>query len=312
MKISIIGAAGCIGSSTAFNIALQGLADEVVMIDIPQQQNPLLHHVIDLSDAVAAQDIAVRAGSFEDMPGSDIVINAAGVHQKLIVSRLDMLPKNLPIIRDIAQKINQFCPEAVVITSTNPVCPLNYATYLLSPNRERSRFIGFSLNDSVRFRRMVAQALGVRTSQVEGTVIGEHGDSQVLLFSSVRVKGRPVSISGEVKEKIRQQIPNVVKKFQELNAGRTAGWTSGVGMAAITRAIVEDSGATIPCSAVLDGEYGGHRLSMGVPAVIGRGGIQEVLEFPLDADEREELAHSIAVLQPAMSQVEEYVGAREH
>ncbi|MFC1908358.1 malate dehydrogenase [Chloroflexota bacterium] len=308
MKITILGAAGCIGSCATFNIAVHGLADEIVMIG-GRQQNKLMHHAMDIGTAVAAQNVTVRSGRYEDMSGSDIVINAAGIHEDLYSSRhTERLPQNLPITQDIAQNINQHCPEAVVITATNPIGPLNYAMYLLGSHRDRSKVIGYSLNDSIRFRMVMARALGVETSQVEGAAIGEHGSTQVLLFSSIRVKDKPVSISEDIKQKIRIDVPDIIRSYEELKVERTTGWTSAVGLAAIIHAIGKNTGEMIPCSTVLDGEYGCRGLSMTVPAIIGRGGIQEVLEWELAPDEQERLEHSINTLKPAMHYVEEYLG----
>lgn len=308
IKITVIGAAGCVGSCAAFNIVVHGLADELVMIG-GHRQNMLTQHVMDISTATTGQDMLVRAGSYEDMCGSDIVIVAAGTPHRVISSRLEMLPKNLPIIQDIAKQIKQFCPEAVVITATNPVGPLNYAMSLLT-NLDRRKLIGYTINDSIRFRMMLAQALGVKSSQVEGTVIGEHGSTQVLLFSSVRVNGKPVSVSEDTKQKIRLQVPNIMRSLDELaiETGRTAGWTSAVGLAAISRAIGKNTEEMIPCSVVLDGEYGCHGLSMSVPAILGRGGVHEVLEWELAPDEQEGLKISIDALKTTMHFVEEFLG----
>lgn len=304
MKITIIGATGNVGSCTAFNITVQRLADELVLIDAPRQDMVALQ-AMDLNTAATGLDMLVRAGSDEDMRDSNIVIIAAGSTQ-FVASRLEVLPQNLPIIQDISKKIRQFCPEAVVITATNPVCPLNYAMYRCS-NLDRRRIIGYSNNDSIRFRMRLAQALGVKTSQVEGTVIGEHGNSQVLLFSSVRVKGKPVPVSEDMKQKMRQQVPDGQQVLEELRmkTGRTAGWTTAVGLAAVCRSISRDTGEMIPCSVVLDGEYGCHGLSMSVPTILGKSGVREILEWKLATDEREALQKSIDVLKPAMHYVEE-------
>ena len=313
MKITVIGAAGCVGSAAVFNIAIHGLADEIVMIG-GQRQNVLKQHSMDLNTAVAAQDILVRTGSYEDLPGSRIVIIAADVSvtasgaPRVLSSRMELLPGNLALLCDIGKKIRQFCPEAVVITATNPVDPLNYAMYLLSADRDRKKFIGYSTNDSFRFWMMAASALGVKTSQVRGTVIGEHGSSQVLLFSSLRVDGKPVSVSEEIKQKIRQQVPNILKSYEELRSGRTAGWTSAVGLAHMCRAIGQDTREMIPCSVVLDGEYGHHGLSLTAPAAIGHGGVQQILEWKLSPDEYQDLEHSVNTLKPAMRYVEENLG----
>ncbi len=305
MKITIIGAAGSLGACTAFNIAVHSLADEIVMID--PRQNFLTHHVTDIGAAVSGQEIQVRAGRDEDMSGSDIIIVTAGTPQQIISSRREVLPHNLPIIQGIAEKIKQFSPEAVVITATISVGAMNYAMYLCS-TLDRKKLIGYTVNDSIRFRMMVAQALGVKSSQVEGTVIGEHGDSQVLLFSSIRVNGKPVSVSEEVKRDIRQQVPNLMRSHQALKTGLTSGWTSAVGLASMVRAIGKNTGEMIPCSVVLDGEYGCHGLSMTVPAILGRGGVHEILEWELASDERELLEHSINVLKADMRYIEETLG----
>jgi malate dehydrogenase len=153
----------------------------------------------------------------------------------------------------------------------------------------------------------LAQALGIKSSQVAGTVIGEHGNSQVLLFSSVRVKGKPYKISEDIKKKIRQQVPDGQKLLEELRekTGRTAAWTTAVGLAAVCRAIGKNTGEMIPCSVPLDGEYGCHGLSMSVPAVLGKAGVREIQEWQLAPDEQELLNHSIEVLKPAMHYVEE-------
>jgi malate/lactate dehydrogenase len=284
MKVTVIGAAGSVGAPAAFYIAASGLADEIVMIG-GSRQNVLQQHAMDLSTAVSGLDVTVRAGSFADLPGSALVINAAGVQQGLIADRMEMLPKNIPLIREIALQIGRHCPEAFVITATNPVDPLNYATWRVG-GFDRRRLIGYSINDSFRFREMAAHAKGVQVSRVQATVVGEHGSTQVLLFSAVRIDGRPVHFSEAEKEAIRQQVPNILKRYEALQAGRTAGWTCAVGLAAITRAVLQDTGADFPCSVVLDGEYGQRNVSMSVPVVLGKEGVREIQQWELAPDEQ--------------------------
>jgi malate/lactate dehydrogenase len=304
MKITIIGGSGNVGSCAAFNIAAHRLADELVLIDTPRQDMVTLH-ALDMNTAVTGQDMLVRTGQYEDMVGSDIVIMTAG-SAKTFLSRMEVLPENLPLIRDIAGKVKQHCPGALVIMATNPVDPLNYAAHLAS-GLDRRQLIGYSYNDTIRFRMRLAQALGVASSRVEGTVIGEHGNSQVLLFSSAKVDGKPVKVSEDIKRKLRQQVPDGQKLLEELRekTGRTAAWTTAVGLTAVCRAIVEDKGEMIPCSLVLDGEYGCHSMSMSVPAVLGKGGVKRILEWKIAPDERELLNQSVEVLKPAMKYVEE-------
>jgi len=296
MKVTVIGAAGSVGAPAAFYIAASRLADEIVMIDM--RPNMVQQHAMDLSTAVSALDVRVKAGGYEDLAGSDLVINAAGVPQGLIADRMEMLPKNIPLVRDIALQISRYCPAAVVITATNPVDPLNYATWRTG-GFARHQVLGYSINDSFRFRELVARAKGVRTSQVQGTVIGEHGSTQVLLFSSARIDGKPVSFSEEEKRDIRAEVPDILRRYEELQSGRTAGWTCAIGLAALTRAVLQDTGEVFPCSVVLDGEYGRRRLSMSVPVRLGKTGAQEIEEWELAPDEWDRLDRSADALAAA-------------
>ena len=303
MKITIIGAAGSLGSCTAFNIATHGLADELVMLDL--NRNLLMNHVMDISTAaLGLQNIVVRAGNEEDLFGSDIVIMAAGVPWRYISSRMELLKDNVPVIQDTAKKIKRFCPDAVVITATNPVDPLNYAMQL-SSGLDRKRLIGYGYNDSIRFRIMAAKALSVTPREVDGIVIGEHGENQVLLFSSLQVNGERIPVSEDVKQNIRQEIPKILRSYESLGTGRTAGWTSAVGLTNMVSAITRDTGEVFPCSVVLDGEYGHRGLSIGVPVILGRGGVQQILEWKLAPGERMELEQAISILKAAAHSVEE-------
>ena len=306
MKISIIGAAGNVGSAAAFNIAIHHLTDELVMVD-NYSRDKLEQYVYDLNTAVTGLDMLVRAGGDEDLRDSNIVLMAAGSAQ-VTASRMEVLPQNLPIIKEVAAKIKKYCPEAIVITATNPVDPLNYAMYRYS-GLDRKKVIGYSANDSIRFRMFITEALGLKSSQVEATVIGEHGNSQVLLFSSVRVKGRPFPVNPDIKLHIQQQVANLHSIIEPLRekTGRTAAWTSSVGLTTICHAIGHNTRESIPCSVVLNGEYGSHGLSMSVPVVLGNEGVHEIQELSISSNERELLHHSISALKPAMKYVEETI-----
>ncbi len=310
MKISIVGAAGNIGSSVAFNLASHKVADQLVMID-GFSPDKLEHYVTDLSFAATGMDIDIRAGADEDMKDSDIVVIAAGSAQ-VAGSRLSVLPVNLPIIQKIASKNRRFCPEAVVITASNPVDPLNYAVFLAS-GLERKRGLGYSYNDSLRFRGFLAQALGLKPSQVEATAFGEHGGSQVLLFSSVRVNGKPFTVSEKIKDQVRQQVANLLPllEAQRVKLGRTHAWTTAMGLTSICQAISQDTGKIIPSSVVLDGEYGCRGISLSVPVSIGREGVREILEWDFSPEEQAELKNTVNNLNPAMKYVEGFFKGQE-
>jgi malate dehydrogenase len=302
MKVSVIGAAGAVGSAAAFHIAVCGVADEIVLIDT--RQNVAQQHAMDISTAVAALNVVVGAGAYEDMAGSDVVINAAGMPQGVIADRMEMLPKNIPLVRDVALEIRRYCPQAFVITATNPIDPLNYAMWLAG-GFDRRQVIGYAANDSFRFRELVARAKGVKVSRVQAEVVGEHGSTQVLAFSTIRIDGRPVSFSDEEKQSIRAEVPLILKRYEELQSGRTAGWTSAVGLAGIVRAVGEDAGQFVRCSVVLDGEYGRRGLSIAVPVRVGRNGVQEIVEFKLAPDERAGVERSADALEAAARIVDE-------
>jgi len=308
VKISILGAAGTLGSCAAFIIAVQKLADELLLID--PWENMLKAHWMDLVTAGAGQDVSVSRGALKDLKGSDIVVVTAGAPSGVISSRSELINGNLPIIKENAEKIREYCPEAIVITETNPVDPLNYATYLVNRRAGRKKFIGYTMNDTIRFKMWAAQAKGVQPSHVKGIVIGEHGHSQVMLFSSVLVNGKPVNFDKSTKKKMRSLPPQVLYDYETLQPKRTAGWTSAIGTAAVISAIKNNTKEVIPCSAVLDGEYGCHNLSMTVPAVIGREGIQDIKILELAKDEKAALENTVNVLSPLMQYVERFLGIK--
>ena len=306
VKVTIIGGAGTLGSCAAFNIAVHHIADEILLID--PWENMLKAHWMDLTTAAAGQDVSVSRGTFEDMAGSDVVVITSGASSGVISSRSELISGNLPIIKDNAEKIREFCPEAIVITETNPVDSLNYATYLVNRNADRRKFIGYTLNDTIRFRMWTAEALAVKPSRVQGIVIGEHGYSQVMLFSSLRVDGKQVHLDEASKKRIRSLPNQTLHDYEALQPKRTAGWTSAVGTAAIISAIKNNTKEIIPCSAVLDGEYGCHNLSMTVPAVIGRDGIHDIKILEMNKNEQEALKSTLGVISPLMRYVERFLG----
>ncbi|MBI5443671.1 MAG: malate dehydrogenase [Deltaproteobacteria bacterium] len=294
-KVGIIGAAGTLGSCAAFTIATAGTAEELWLFDV--KKNLLRSHFMDIQTAAAVlNDTSVHVGEDEDLAGCDIVVVAAGAPWRQISSRMELLGDGLPIVRDTAEKLRRFCPEAVVLTATNPVDPVNYAMHVHS-GMDRTRLIGYTINDSYRFRMLVARALGTTATHVEGHVLGEHGEHQVPLFSALRVGGNPFPADAAFQERILGEIPKILRAYESLGTGRTSGWTSAVGLADMVHAIVHDSGEIFPCSVVLDGEYGRRGFSACVPARLGRAGVLEVREWKLAPEERAKLDRAFDYLE---------------
>ncbi len=287
MKVSIIGAAGTVGSATAFAIALQGLADELVLTD--QNQGVLGNHAMDINTAVSGiHSITVKAGSYEDLTGTDIAVICAGIHFAATAPLKDKLTSNIPIMKTIATNLKKYCPRTIVLMVTNPIDVLNYVMYLTG-FFERKKLLGYNMNDSIRLRAAAAKTLDVSPLRVGGIAAGYHPNPNVPLFSSIKVDGKPYLLNAEKQQQIKAETRNYLKTLDSFGANRTAGWTTAAGIAEMVRAIRDDAKIVMPCSAVLESEYGYKDLSMGVPAAIGRDGIQKILEWELPAEERKEL-----------------------
>jgi malate dehydrogenase len=288
MKIGIIGAAGTVGSCTSYTIADRGLAHDLVLLDT--NEDLLNSHVNDIKTAVSGRhDIVVHGGDYPDLRESDIIIIPAGKHLAGTVSMEERLRTNVPLMQKIGTNITEYCPGAIVITVTNPLDPLNYALYLAA-SLGRYQFIGYSLNDSIRFRMAVSGVLGISATRVEAYVLGRHPEAQVMLFSSIKIDGQKAGMEHALRQQIRDRAHSYLRALKSDGTGRTAGWTTAAGLAQIVAAISNDDQEVMPSSVIVDGEYGFTGMSIGLPAVIGRSGISRVPELELFAEEREDLS----------------------
>jgi malate dehydrogenase len=157
--------------------------------------------------------------------------------------------------------------------------------------------IGLNRNDTARFRWAIAKALSVPSTAVEAFVLGEHGESQVPLFSSIKIDGRPVALKPEEKERIREEMAGFFVAWNRLLSGRTTGWTSAESIGDIIGSMALDDGRLWPCSACLIGEYGFRDVSLGVPVALASGKIKEIVEFDLEPSEQQALAASARSVQ---------------
>jgi malate dehydrogenase len=295
MKIAIIGGAGTLGSCIAYTLALKGLTDELVLLDI--NSNLLLAHIMDISTAITGiQNTKLWAGNDEDLHHSDIVIVVVGVPFISGSSRLDMLRNNLLLMKEIIRKIETYCPEAIVITATNPVDSINLGIFLMSTVLDRKKLLGYNLNDSIRFQMAVAKELGNQSTEVEALALGEHMEALALIFSSIKVNKKSITISDETKHRLKKEVPNLIKSYINLGINRTSGWTSAVGISQMVQSIIADSKRVFPCSAVVKGEYGYEGISIGVPVTLGKKGIDRITELVLTPDEQRDMDHSATEL----------------
>lgn len=306
MKIAIMGGAGTLGSCIAYTLALKGLTDELVLLDI--NHNLLLAHIMDISTAITGiQNTKIWAGCDEDLHHSDIVIVVVGVPFISNSSRLDMLRDNLLLMKEIIQKIETYCPEAIVITATNPVDSINLGMFLMSTVLDRKKLLGYNLNDSIRFQMAVAKELGKKSTEVEALALGEHIEALALIFSSIKVNKQPITISDDTKKRLKIEVPNLIKSYINLGINRTAGWTSAAGISQMVQSIITDSKRVIPCSAVVIGEYGYKEISIGVPVTLSKKGIDRIIELDLTPDEQRDMDHSATELAKKARVVKEVI-----
>ena len=291
MKVTIVGGSGVVGSTTAYRLAQDGKASEIVLVDL--RRNLGEAHALDIEQAVVHRSNAlVRAGDTVDTKNSDVVFVTVSVPKRDVeVSRREYLAVNLRIVFETIIPIVKESPSALWIIASSPVDPL---VYLMRQafSMHREKVIGLNRNDTSRFRWAISRTLSVPSTAVEAFVLGEHGETQVPIFSSIRIRGELVSLTAMQRSQVKGEMDNFFVKWNQLQTGRTAGWTSAESAGDIISSLGSGDGRVWPCSVTLDGEYGLKGVSIGVPVRLGSGRVQEIVEFILDPAEREELEAS--------------------
>jgi malate dehydrogenase len=287
-KVSIVGAAGTVGAAAGYNIALEDIADEVVFVDIPEQEDVTVGQAADTNHGIAYDsNTEVRQGDYSATEGSDVVVITAGLPRSPGDTRLDLADDNAPIMEDIQDSLAEHNDDFITVTTSNPVDLLNRHLYE-SGDRPRNHVIGFGGRlDSARFRYVLSERFDVPVQNVDATILGEHGDSQVPVFSKVRVDGEDLTVTDDEKEEIledlQQSAMNVIER-----KGATE-WGPARGVAHMVEAILHDTGEVLPASVVLGGEFGHDNVGFGVPAKLGSDGVEEIVEWELDEFEQEQM-----------------------
>jgi malate dehydrogenase len=301
-KVSVVGAAGTVGAAAAYNIALRGVADEVVLVDIPDQRDTTVGQAADVSHGIAYDsNTTVRQGEYEDTAGSDVVVITAGIPRQPGQSRLDLAGDNTPIMEDIQSSLAAHSDGFVSVTTSNPVDLLNRHLYETG-DRPREQVIGFGGRlDSARFRHVLAREFDTPVGNVDATILGEHGDAQVPVFSKVRVDGRDPTFGDEDRERILGDLQeSAMDVIQRKGATQ---WGPATGVGDFVEAVLRDTGEVLPASVRLNGEYGEDDVALGVPVRVGSGGVQSVVEWSLDDQEREQFAAAAQKLREQYDQL---------
>lgn len=303
-KVTVVGV-GNVGSCVGFVLAQRAVCDEIVLVDVRTEW--AIGQALDISQSVAfSNNCDVKAGSLEECEGSDVVVISAGkARSPEIKTRLDLAANNAQVIRSIAPTIKERCPNAIIITITNPMDAMNYLVWR-STGFPRARVIGSGgMLDSSRARWMLGE--GAPTS-VDCFVLGEHGDGQTPCLSRATRNALPVDLPSAEKqqlvESLRMSSMAVVSRKEATTFAPAANTVSMI------QAILGDKKVLMPCSAVLDGEYGLHGLSIGVPVVLGRGGIEKIEQWDLDEFESERFYRGARVLQEMCRNLTEDIPAR--
>lgn len=294
-KVTIVGA-GQVGATAAYSLALREAAD-VVLVDvaegIPQGKALDMMH----ARRVAGFDVRiVGTNSYEPCEGSDVVVVTAGLPRKPGMTREDLLKVNGDIVRSVISEVSRVAPTAVVICVTNPLDVMTYLAWKAS-RMPRGRVFGMGgVLDSARFAHAIAEAASVPVADVDAMVIGAHGDTMVPLVRLATVGGRPlrdVLDAEQIEEVVRRTVNGGADVVALLKSG-SAFFAPGASVAAMVEAVLSDARRVMPACAVLDGEYGLRGVSVGVPCVIGAGGVVEVQELELADDELAALRESAA------------------
>ncbi|SFU45681.1 malate dehydrogenase [Alicyclobacillus macrosporangiidus] len=302
-KISVIGA-GFTGSTTAFMLALKELGD-VVLLDIPQLENPTKGKALDMLEAtpVVGSDVhIIGTSSYEDTANSDLVIITAGMARKPGMSRDDLVTTNANIVRSVTEQVVKFSPNAILLVLSNPVDAMTYVAYKAS-GFPKNRVIGQAgVLDTARFRTFVAEELSVSVEDVSGFVLGVHGDDMVPLVRYSYVGGIPL-------EKLlpKDRIDAIVERTRKgggeivnLLGNGSAYYAPAASLVQMAEAILKDKRRLLPAIAYLEGEFGYNDLFLGVPCVLGGNGIERIVEIDLLPDEKEALDKSAESVRNAI------------
>jgi malate dehydrogenase len=299
VKVTIVGGAGGVGASTAFNLALLRGGHEVVLVD--NRPEMITSHVMDLDQVLElSPGCTVREGELRDVRDADVVVLISATPITAGTPRVEYLARNALIADELAGELTASWSGTILVV-TNPVDPI--VTRLQQRiGLDRRRVLGYTINDSLRFRTGLARALGVPPGAVEAWVLGEHGDKAVPLFDRVDVNGERVRLTAEQAAAAEEYFRSWYVIHVALDSGRSSTWTSGLGVARMVSAL-DGEGELWPASLVLQGEYGIDGVAVTVPVTIGHTGAERIHEWDLEQGELEALRASAEFVREAVASV---------
>ena len=302
--ITIIGS-GKVGGDAALFSSLKRLDDQILLLDVaeglPQGEAMDINHML----SEQGIDVEVKgSNNFEDMRGSKAVVVVAGSGRKPGMTRMDLLKINATIVKSVVENVKKYADDSMIIPVTNPLDPMAYITYKVS-GFDRSRVFGMGgMLDLSRFRQFIHEATGHSRDSIRALVIGEHGENMLPLPRFSSVSGIPLS-SFLPKEKLDELVINtkqVAAKVIELKGATVH--APGNAISAILESVVRDRKQVIPVATYLDGEYGHSDVTIGVPAIIGKKGVEKIIELDLNDDEKQVFDKAVESVKGAISGIE--------
>ena len=306
-RVGIIGA-GQVGVASAFAMFVQEVCAELILVDIDKKR---AHgEAMDLMHGQGyVGRIVVRDGEYQDLSDCQVIVIAAGAAQKPGETRLDLLNNNARIFREIADNLDRYAPDAIVVVASNPVDILTYMMQQLS-TRPKHHVIGTgTMLDTSRFRTLLGQYYGVDPRSVHGYILGEHGDSEFAAWSTVTIGGKSVrhGVLGKDWDPTEMDglFANVRDAAYRIIEGKGyTNWAIGLVISRLVDIILDDRRSIQPVSALLRGDYGLSDVCVSVPAQIGSNGVQRLIHLELEDDEQRALENSAAVMKKNIAGVE--------
>ncbi len=304
-KCAIIGC-GNVGATTAYTLMISGLFNELILIDLDKKRAE--GEAEDIAHGIPFNSpVDIYAGDYKDLNDAGIVIITAGVSQKQGETRIDLVQRNTKVFSNIIDNISATRFSGIILVVTNPVDILTYVTIALSKFDHRKVIGSGTVLDTARLKQLMGNKLGVDARNIHTFIIGEHGDSELPVWSSANVSGIDISsyctdcaadCSNKTFDSIFCKVRDAAYKI--IDAKGATYYAIAEAVKRIVSAIVRDEHAILPVSAYLDGQYGISGICLGVPCVVGANGIEQILEIPLDESETKKLLYSASIMHSTL------------
>ena len=299
--ITIIGA-GKVGGDAALFSALKQLDEQILLLDIaeglPQGEAMDINHML----SEQGIDVEIKgSNNYEDMKGSKIVVVVAGAGRKPGMTRMDLLKINAGVVKDVVGNIKKYADDSLIIPVTNPLDPMAYMTFKTS-DFEKSRVFGMGgMLDLSRFKQFIHEETSSSRKEIDALVIGEHGENMLPLTRLAKISGKPLPeiLPQEKLDSIFTLTKNVAAEVIKLKGATVH--APGNAISAMIDNVVNDKKQVMPVSTYLDGEYGYSDVSIGVPAILGKNGVEEIIELELNDNEKDWFEKGVKSVKDAIS-----------